>query len=436
MRIPEAVLTSARSAPLRGVLRVPGDKSITHRALILAALAHGESHLSGALDALDTRATANALARLGAKIDWLPRAVVRVTGTGGHWHEPESPLDLGNSGTGLRLLAGALVGRGVMVTLTGDDSLRRRPMERVVRPLRDMGAEIATRNGRAPLSVGPAQALQGIRYRLSIPSAQVKSALLLAGLAAEGQTHVTDPYGTRDHSERLLPQFGAALGRHAEEIVLRPGRLAAADVEIPGDFSAAAFLIAAALAVPGSELGIIGVGINPTRTGFLRVLRRMGATIEIRNERQYGEEPVADLRVNAATLHGTTVSASEVPSLIDELPVLIVLSASATGATIVEGAGELRVKESDRIEAMRTGLAALGTDIRVEGDRITIPGGGLLRGSRVSAHDDHRVAMAFAVAGLMAPGAVDVEGAEWIATSFPDFRSILASAGAHLKSGS
>lgn len=425
-------LTLERGAALGGEFHVPGDKSITHRALILAAMAAGESDITGALDALDTRATAAALAALGAGVDWPPGGPIRLRGTAGRWRTPPAPLDLGNSGTGLRLLAGALAGRGIAVTLTGDASLRRRPMERIAAPLAAMGADIGTADGRPPIRLLAGAGLRGIRYRLPVASAQVKSAVLCAALGADGETRIVDPFATRDHTERLLPVFGASVACRGDETVVKPGELHAAAVKVPGDFSAAAFLIAAALVVPGSEIVLRSVGVNPTRTGLLPVLGRMGAAVELCGLRQMGTEPLADLRVRAVPLHGTEIGASEIPALIDELPVLMVLATLAQGPTVIEGAGELRHKESDRIASMQAGLAALGAGMEVVGDRIALEGGGLHRGGRVSGNGDHRVAMALAVAGLAAPAPVTVADSDWIATSFPGFAGLLAAAGARI----
>lgn len=419
-------------AALSGRLRLPGDKSITHRALICAALAGGESVIRGALDAADTRATARALALLGAHIEWGADDVLCVKGTGGRFTAPAIPLDLGNSGTSLRLLVGVLAGCGVPATLTGDASLRRRPMQRIVEPLEAMGARIDSREGRAPLALRPGSDLHGMDYCLPVGSAQVKSAVLFAGLGAVGETTVEDPFHTRDHTERMLPVFGAALDRHGNRVSLRPGRLSGTTIDVPGDPSSAAFLIASALLVPGSELMLEGVGVNPTRTGLLDVLKRMGARIEVRGERLAGAEPVADLVVKGSRLTGTRVSPDEIPGLIDELPILMVLAANATGDTVIEEAGELRHKESDRIATMGAGLTSLGTHMRVTGDTLSLPGGGFSSGARVDSAGDHRVAMALSIAGLVAPGPVCVAGADWIATSFPDFPRLLQKAGAEV----
>jgi len=429
---PGARLQVAPGVPLSGTLRLPGDKSITHRALILAALARGDSIVRGTLDAADTRATAAALERLGARVDWQPGNTVHVTGTGGRFESPGVTLDLGNSGTGLRLLAGALAGYGVGATLTGDASLKRRPMQRIIEPLEAMGARIESREGRAPLVLRPGAPLRALHYRLPMGSAQVKSAVLLAGLNAEGDTAVEDPYRTRDHTERMLPLFGVEVDRVANFVTVRSGALTGAEVGVPGDISSAAFLIAAALLSPGSDLVLEQVGTNPTRTGLIEVLRRMGADIELRDERLAGGEPVADLRVKHGPLAGTQVAAREIPGMIDELPVLMVLAAVASGPTVIEGADELRHKESDRIAAMQTGLAGLGVELRDEAGTLHLEGGGLKSGGILDGAGDHRVAMALGIAGLAAPGTVTVGGAEWIATSFPDFPTLLRAAGAEV----
>ncbi|MGH8272707.1 MAG: 3-phosphoshikimate 1-carboxyvinyltransferase [Gammaproteobacteria bacterium] len=429
-------ITVGRGGALTGNLSIPGDKSITHRALILSALAEGVSQIEGALDARDTRATADALVTLGAEIEWPLGGGIQVQGTGGRWRVPTAPLDFGNSGTGLRLVAGAIAGRGISATLDGDASLRRRPMARIADPLRAMGAAIETRDGCPPLVIGGKGRLHGLDYRLPVASAQVKSALLLAGLAASDNTRIEDPWRTRDHTERMLPRFGAKLRVADGAITLRPGPLTATEVHVPGDPSSAAFLIAAALLSPGSNLMLPGLCVNPTRTGFLEVLSRMGAHIERHHVRDLCGEPVADLRVRFGALSGTRVNADEIPAAIDELPVLMVLAATAAGETVIRGAGELRRKESDRIETMRAGLEALGARMKVAGDRITLAGGGFTRGGRLAAAGDHRVAMALALAGFAAPEAVTVGGAEWIETSFPDFADTLRAAGAGLRRAS
>ncbi len=428
-----AALRIAHGGPLSGTLVLPGDKSITHRALICAALAPGETIVRGALDAADTRSTADALMGLGAGIDW-QGDTLRIGGTGARFKSPVQPLDLGNSGTGLRLLSGALAGCSVAVTLSGDASLCRRPMVRITEPLTAMGADISSTQGCAPLVLRPVGPLHGLNYRLPVASAQVKSALLLAGLGAVGATVIEDPFLTRDHTERMLPRFGVRLVCDGGRMKLTPGALTATDIDVPGDFSSAAFFIAAALLVPGSRLRLIGIGINPTRAGMLQVLERMGARIELLNRRQYGAEPVADLHIAGSSLLGVRIAAREIPALIDELPMLMVLAAAAEGPSVIEDAGELRHKESDRIATMRDGLATLGVEMGVEGDTLHLAGGGFKQGGQVASAGDHRVAMALAVAGLAAPAPVSVSDANWIATSFPEFPSLLQAAGAEVQS--
>ncbi len=428
----KARLQVAPGTPLSGTLQLPGDKSITHRALICAALARGESVIRGALNAADTQATAKALSDLGAGIDWQADNTIRVTGTGGLFTTSGITLDLGNSGTGLRLLTGALAGYGVAATLTGDASLQRRPMQRIIEPLEAMGARIESREGQAPLILCSEASLHGLRYRLPVGSAQVKSAVLLAGLNAAGETTVEDPFRTRDHTERMLPLFGVRVDCEDRVVTVHPGELTGAEVDVPGDISSAAFLIAAALLSPDSGIVLEHVGINPTRTGLINVLRRMGADIELRKERLAGGEPIADLCVQGGPLSGTRVTASEIPGLIDELPMLMVLAAAASGPTVIEGADELRYKESDRIATMQAGLAGLGVELRDESGTLHLEGGGLKSGGHLDGAGDHRVAMALSIAGLAAPEPVTVGGAEWIATSFPDFPALLQTAGAEV----
>ena len=410
---------------LHGSLRVPGDKSVTQRALILGALATGTSEIEGALDADDCRSTANALAALGARIR---ASGERMQVTGAHLHAPVAALDLGNSGTGLRLLTGLLAGQSFRATLTGDDSLRRRPMRRVAEPLELMGARIETTDGYAPVTVTGA-ALHGIDYTLPVASAQVKSAILIAGLQARGTTRVCEPARSRDHTERMLPALGCVPEIGGDEVCVRgPVQLRAARLRVPGDFSSAAFLIVAATLIPGSTLEIRDVGLNPTRTGLLEVLRAMGARIEPCNVREENGEPIGDLRVQSAPLRGIEVDPSIVPRAIDELPVLFVAAATARGRTRVRGAAELRVKESDRIAAMASGLRALGIEAVEHPDGMEVEGGSL-SGGAVSSHGDHRVAMAFAVAGQAARAPVRIRDTANVATSFPGFAALARSAG-------
>ncbi|MBI5380075.1 MAG: 3-phosphoshikimate 1-carboxyvinyltransferase [Nitrospirae bacterium] len=423
---------SLRIAParcLRGELTVPGDKSISHRAAILGAIAQGETTLRGFLRGEDCLRTLEAVRSLGVGVRETPSGEIRVPGKGiEQLSEPENILDLGNSGTGFRLLAGLVAGRPFLSILTGDASLRRRPMGRIVEPLRQMGARIEGRQGgqHAPLAIRGGD-LRGIMYRSPVASAQVKSALLLAGLSADGETWVEEPALSRDHTERMLEGFGVKLRRDGLRVGLLGGQtLTGREVEIPGDFSSSAFFLVGALVLPGSDLVIRQVGVNPTRTGLLDVLLAMGARIAQQNLRGSAGESVADLTVTAGPLHGTTVEGDLIPRLIDEFPVLCVAALFAEGETVIRGAEELRVKEADRIAAMAAGIRALGGEVEELPDGIRIQGrAGPLRGGKLESFGDHRVAMALAIAALAAAGETDVEGAEWIATSFPGFEETL-----------
>jgi 3-phosphoshikimate 1-carboxyvinyltransferase len=411
------VRTVPPTARLRGELRVPGDKSVTHRALILASLARGSTLLSYPLKAEDTLSTVRVLRALGASIEE-EGPHFRVTGTDLKLNEPEDVLDCGNAGTLIRLMSGLLAGQNFFSVLTGDASLRRRPMDRVVEPLRRMGARIeGRREGTlAPLSIAPSH-LRGTYYKLPVPSAQVKSAILLAGLFAEGETEVFEPTPTRDHTERLFDHFRLPLQVAGRSVRTHRTRgFAAKDLTIPGDFSSAAFFLVAALITPDSDLWIEGVGLNPTRTGLLRALQSMGATIDW-SERG-GHEPVGWIRVRSSKLRGTRIDAKEIPSMIDEIPALAAAAAWAEGETYIPNLGELRVKESDRLEAIVANLRALGVQAEAGPDWLAIQGGGV-RPGRIDAFRDHRIAMAFTVAGL--PVGVTVEGAEWASISYPSF---------------
>lgn len=410
---------------LRGSLRVPGDKSITQRALILSALADGTSEIEGALDAEDCRSTTAALSALGARIEG---SSGRVLVTGGALRWPGAALDLGNSGTGLRLLAGLLAGQPFSTTLTGDASLQRRPMRRVAEPLSKMGASVQTTDGHAPVTV-TGGALHAIDYALPVASAQVKSAILIAALQAQGTTRVREPAPSRDHTERLLPALGC-IPQVGDGLISLSGpvRLQGARLCVPGDFSSAAFFIVAASLSPDSALEIKGVGLNPTRTGLLDVLRAMGARIEMRDVRTECGEPVGDLRIESARLQGVDVDPALVPRAIDELPVLFIAAAAARGTTRVRGAGELRLKESDRLAAMAVGLRALGIEVVEHADGLDIDGGSF-SGGVVSSQGDHRVAMAFAVAAHVAGAPVRVCDTANVATSFPGFADLARAAG-------
>ena len=424
--------------PLRGCLRIPGDKSISHRALILAAVAEGETTLRGLLRSEDVAATWQALEALGVGIR-AQGAEVRVRGVGLHGlRPPAAALELGNSGTSARLFAGLLSGRPFSATLKGDASLSRRPMRRVIVPLRRMGARLrASAAGTLPLHIAAGPRLRGIAYRLPVASAQLKSCLLLAGLGAEGETCLREPAPTRDHTERLLSRFGRPAQRAGLELRLSGGGgLRGTRLQVPGDLSSAAFLLVAASIVPGSELRLEGVGVNPTRRAVLEILEAMGADLELRErspEWGAGDEPVADLTVRAAAgLTGIDIPRALVAPAIDELPVLMVAAACARGRTRLRGAGELRVKESDRIAAIAAGLQALGVEVVVDGDGMDVRGG-RLQGGSVASGGDHRIAMSFAVAGLAAEGSVRIADCGPVATSFPGFADLLRQAGADLR---
>jgi len=424
------------AAPVRklgGRLRVPGDKSISHRALMLAGIARGRSRITGFLDSEDCLATLGALRALGVAIERPAATTVIVEGAGADGLEaPGRDLDMGNAGTAMRLFLGLLAGQRFTSRLVGDASLSRRPMERVAAPLRSMGARIDTTDGRPPVTVHGGMRLHGIRYQLPVASAQVKSALLLAGLYAQGATELVEPAPTRDHTERMLQGFGVAVERGPRTVRLAgPAQLAACDVAVPADFSSAAFFIVAGCLAREGTLRIDEVGMNPTRTGLLEILRSMGARIEILNERG-GAEPVADLVVHPSDLHGVEVPPEQVPLAIDEFPVLFVAAACARGTTLVTGAGELRVKETDRIAVMADGLRALGVEVEALPDGMRIEGG-RLSGGAVDSGGDHRIAMAFAVASLRAAGPIHIRDTANVSTSFPGFAALARAAGLELE---
>ena len=421
---------------LRGEIPVPGDKSISHRAIMLGAIAEGTTRIDGFLEGEDTRATAAIFAQLGVRIEAPAQATRIVHGVGLHGlRAPSGPLDCGNAGTAMRLLAGLLAGQRFDSVLVGDESLSKRPMLRVIEPLQAMGALIESDDGHAPLRIRGGQSLHGIDCTLPVASAQLKSALLLAGLYAQGETHVREPRPTRDYSERMLAAFGAPCAHVPGEATLLGGfPLQARDVLVPADFSSAAFFIVAATLVPGSELLLRKVGVNPRRTGLLRMLRMMGADIAEENAGEDGGEPVADLRVRHAPLRGITVPVECVADMIDEFPALFVAAACAEGTTVVRGAAELRVKESDRIATMASGLRALGIDVDEMPDGATIHGG-TLRGGMVDSHGDHRVAMAFAVAAQAARGEVRIGDVANVVTSFPGFEDLAHDVGIGLRPG-
>ncbi|MFL9585070.1 3-phosphoshikimate 1-carboxyvinyltransferase [Stenotrophomonas sp. AB1(2024)] len=427
--------TARKGQPLQGSLTIPGDKSVSHRAVMFAALADGVSHIEGFLEGEDTRATAAIFSQLGVRIDTPSpsQRIVHGVGVDG-LQAPSGPLDCGNAGTGMRLLAGLLAAQPFDSVMVGDESLSRRPMRRVTGPLAQMGAKIDTEaDGTPPLHVHGGQPLHGIDFSSPVASAQVKSAVLLAGLYAQGETVVTEPHPTRDYSERMLRAFGVEIAFSPGKARLRGGqRLRATDIAVPADFSSAAFFLVAASIIPGSVLTLRQVGLNPRRTGLLAALRLMGADIGEENHAEQGGEAVADLVVRHAPLHGAEIPEALVPDMIDEFPALFVAAAAAQGNTVVRGAAELRVKESDRLAAMATGLRSLGVQVDETEDGATIHGGHTLGGGTIESHGDHRIAMAFAIAGQLSSGDVRINDIANVATSFPNFDGIARNAGFNL----
>ncbi|MEP9352571.1 3-phosphoshikimate 1-carboxyvinyltransferase [Xanthobacter sp. KR7-65] len=432
--------TGRRSPALAGRVRVPGDKSVSHRSLIFGLFAEGTTHITGLLEGEDVLNTAKACAALGACVTRTGEGTWEVTGTGGRGlASPKAPLDFGNSGTGVRLMMGAVAGQAVIAAFDGDASLRRRPMKRVLDPLAQMGAEVvaSAEGGRLPLTLKGQTEAQPITYETPVPSAQVKSAVLLAGLGADGETVVIEREATRDHTERMLAHFGAhitveAHGAHGRRITLK-GRphLVAAPVDVPADPSSAAFPMVAALLVPGSDVTLTDVMMNPLRTGLITTLLEMGADITVVAERTEGGERVADLRVRHSRLKGVEVPPERAPAMIDEYPILAVAAACAEGVTAMRGLAELRVKESDRLAAVAAGLAACGVAHEVIGDDLLVTGADTVKGGGpVATHMDHRIAMAFLVLGLASEDGVSVDDVAFIATSFPTFLPMMRDLGA------
>ena len=437
------VVISCKANALSGNITVPGDKSVSHRALILGSIAVGETHVEGLLESEDVLAAAAAMRALGAQISRDDAGLWTVIGCGvGGLHEPNQILDMGNSGTAVRLLMGLVGTQTFTSTFTGDESLNSRPMERVMDPLRQMGVQFTSRSGgRLPITVSGSDLIKPIEYELPVASAQVKSAILLAGLNAPGKTTVIEPQPTRDHSERMLRHFGAEVitenldGGGVKITLTGQPELEGREITVPADISSAAFPIAAALIVPGSNLLIRNVGVNPLRAGLIKTLQEMGGKITIENSRGEAGEPLADLRVEASQLHGITVPASRAPSMIDEYPVLSVVATCATGTTHMVGLAELRVKESDRLAAMATGLAACGVQIEETEDSLTVHGSDqpIDGGALIAANLDHRIAMAFSVLGMVSLNPVTIDDGSPIATSFPGYIKLMNSLGAKIE---
>lgn len=408
---------------LTGEFTVPGDKSISHRSIILGSIAEGITKISGFLEGADCLATMHAFRAMGVEITdpIYGNLIIKGVGLNG-LQVPNKIIDLGNSGTSIRLLTGLLAGQKFASTLTGDESLRKRPMARIAKPLQQMGAEIKMRDDNyPPLHISGGKKLQAINYAMPIASAQVKSGLLLAGLYANGTTIITEPATTRDHTERLLKTFGCPIEYNDHQIILKkPGQLKATELMVPADISSAAFFIVGATIATGSEILLKNIGINPTRTGVITILQMMGANIELMNRRLLGEEPVADIVVKSSQLKGIEIPLELVPLAIDEFPAIFIAAACAEGITILRGAKELRVKESDRIQVMADGLTAIGINAQTIEDGIVIHGG-KIKGGKINSHGDHRIAMSFAIAGLMAQNEITIEDCANVATSFPNF---------------
>jgi 3-phosphoshikimate 1-carboxyvinyltransferase len=417
-----------------GTLTVPGDKSMSHRALMLGALAEGDTHISGFLAGEDCLATARALQGLGVQIERPQDTQVLVHGVGAHGlAAPQAPLDMGNAGTAMRLMMGLLAPQKFDSTLVGDASLMLRPMERVAVPLQMMGARIHTHQGRPPVEIRGTPHLRAIHYSLPVASAQVKSAVLLAGLAASGRTQLTEPVPSRDHTERMLGAFGVQLAHEGRTIAMEGGQtLRGTAVRVPADFSSAAFFLVAGCLAADRPLTLINIGVNPTRIGLIELLRRMGADIRLHPYTVpcgANPEPVADIEVHRSPLHGITVPEALIPGSIDEFPVFFIAAACATGETLVRGALELRVKESDRLAAMAAGLGQLGVEHQLLPDGLWIRGAEALTGGTIDSCGDHRVAMAFAVAALRARAPVEIQDVANVATSFPGFVGTARGAG-------
>ena len=430
--ISESCKNNRRS--LRGDIRVPGDKSISHRSIMLGAIAEGTTYISGFLEGEDALATLNSFKAMGVNIIGPYKGEVSVHGVGMNGlSSPKDPLYLGNSGTSVRLLAGLLSGQNFDTTLVGDESLSIRPMGRVVDPLTLMGANISSKDGLLPLQIKGGDSLTGLNYHLPMASAQVKSAILLAGLYADGKTSITEPAPTRDHTERMLSGFGYTVEKNDSKIsIFGGGKLRSCSIDVPADISSAAFFMVAASIVPGSDIVLRHVGINPTRTGVIDILKLMGADITVSNMKDVGGEPVGDIRIRYTKLNGIEIPVNLVPLAIDEFPVILVAASFAAGTTVLKGAEELRVKESDRIQAMVDGLNLIGVDIEGTADGAIVNGGlvnSQINEIEVNSFHDHRIAMAFAVAGLRVESKLVINDCDNVATSFPNFTDLANSIG-------
>lgn len=431
------IFIASPGGKLSGEIRVPGDKSISHRSIMFGSLADGTTRVHGFLDGEDCLATLNAFRAMGVEIEGPEKGEVVIHGVGiDGLQAPANTLDMGNSGTSMRLMTGLLAGQSFDTTLVGDSSLMSRPMRRVTDPVQSMGANLSTSdNGSAPIAISGGASLNSIQYELPVASAQVKSCVLLAGLYAQGKTCVTEPAPTRDHTERMLRGFGYEVENPASGVVCLSGggRLTATEIDVPADISSAAFYMVGASIAPGSDITLLHVGMNPTRTGVIDILRLMGADITTSNEQEVGGEPVADIRVRSAQLKGIQIPEALVPLAIDEFPAIFVAAACAEGETVLTGAEELRVKESDRIAVMADGLKILGVSAEPTPDGIVIQGGDGFAAGEVESHDDHRIAMSFAMAALRASGEVRINNCANVDTSFPGFVVLAGKAGLAIK---
>lgn len=406
---------------LEGEVRPPGDKSISHRALILGSLCRGETPISGLLDAEDVKNTIQCLKTLGITIN-RTKSKVTVLGDGlTGYHRPKEPLVAGNSGTLMRILTGALAGQNFNSRFVGDKSLTQRPMDRIIDPLHKMGGKITARGGKYPPLHIKGRKLTSISYKLPVASAQVKSCILLAGLFAKGTTRVIEPHLSRDHTERMLDYLGAEIDRVDNTIILRGGKLEGRAIYVPGDFSSASFLLAAGAIVPGGQIKVKEVGVNPTRTGFLTVLEKMGATFKLTNQKNSNNEPRADITIKSSKLEGIEIGEDVIPLLIDEIPLIGVLATQAKGRTVIRNAEEARVKETDRIKATVENLKKMGGKVKEKPDGMVIKGKQNLKGGEVKAYGDHRIALAFSIAGLVAEKNTFIRGGRWVNVSYPNF---------------